>query len=340
MMVKAALYLIWAAVCVYLLFQGKKTPPEQQFNKEMTGTVRGVATVGIMLCHISSRLQASDAILSALGYLGAGIFMFIAGYGNEISLSRREAKLKWMSNKVTKIYVPTLVCYLLTLGVQVLLVREDAASIPLDEMLVGMLCLDLPMTTNWFAKVIFGAFVFHWLTRKVVHCRESEGIVVLALCVLFIAAARMLQMASFFYTTILCYGLGALMVEYGKYLRSRWCAVLCAGLFAVTFVLIKVDRIADLMQIVACAFLSLTLFALSAHVTFSSSWLKAIGDRSFEYYLFHLMWCYLLKGYIGLVTPYGYIVLIFVVTYWNVELYYQAQKLLSRHTSTRKGADL
>ena len=62
------------------------------FCKDSTSSLRGLAMLGIILHHIHNELQYGSFLLSSVGYLSTGLFFFISGYGNSLSLKKKPSR--------------------------------------------------------------------------------------------------------------------------------------------------------------------------------------------------------------------------------------------------------
>ena len=82
------------------------------FGRDSTDSLRGLAMLGIILHHIHNRLGLCSPIISQVGYLATGLFFFISGYGNMLSINKKnDINVKWFVRKLLKIYVPFFVAY-------------------------------------------------------------------------------------------------------------------------------------------------------------------------------------------------------------------------------------
>ena len=93
--------LIMAILVASLLFMSKPVSSACDiFSRDSTASFRGMAMLGIMLLHIHSALGLLSPVLLQVGYLATGLFFFISGYGNMISLNKKEQSFKWLCNKL------------------------------------------------------------------------------------------------------------------------------------------------------------------------------------------------------------------------------------------------
>lgn len=87
--------IILAVLVIAVLLVSKPLPSKEDvFSRESTASLRGVAMLGIMLLHIHSALGLLSPVLLQVGYLATGLFFFISGYGNTISLNKKEPGFK------------------------------------------------------------------------------------------------------------------------------------------------------------------------------------------------------------------------------------------------------
>ena len=78
-------------------------PANGQIEKNETLTLRGISIVFVVLHHICQRVSFSHFIAKpflAGVYLFVGLFFFLSGYGNFISLEKVSKKRSWLTKRL------------------------------------------------------------------------------------------------------------------------------------------------------------------------------------------------------------------------------------------------
>ena len=106
---------ILALICISMVFFTKTIESNNTyFERRTTNSLRGIAMLAIVLHHIHNNLGFWSPVMSQVGYLATGLFFFISGYGNTLSIEKREClKLSWLIDKIKKIYIPFIWAYVL-----------------------------------------------------------------------------------------------------------------------------------------------------------------------------------------------------------------------------------
>ena len=134
---------------------------DRGFGRDTTATLRGLAMLGIILHHIHNRFGAHSPILSTLGYLTTSLFFFISGYGNMISINKKnEVRSEWLYRKFFKIYRPFFAAYWLYYIMETFIYSDLRPS--LKEAVFDMLTVSMPNQVSWFPKIILLCFLFHY----------------------------------------------------------------------------------------------------------------------------------------------------------------------------------
>ena len=135
------------------------------FGRDTTAALRGLAMLGIMLHHIHNALGYSSTVLILAGYLTTGLFFFISGYGNTLSVNKRpKVSLDWLYKKILKIYIPFFAAYWIYYLFLILMHPELCPGI--KETMVDLVTVSLPNEISWFPKIILLCFAVHWIAKK------------------------------------------------------------------------------------------------------------------------------------------------------------------------------
>lgn len=202
---------IFAIVCgCFLVSTRRLDNREDCFGRDTTASLRGLAMFGIMIHHMHTRMGGHSPVLSPSGYLGVGLFFFISGYGNMLSLNRRQdIRVKWLIDKLVKLYIPFFVAYWIFFGMLEIF-YSDLVPTP-KELLFDLVTLSLPNKDTWFVKIILLCFLIHWLAKKLTSdITKQNAIITIAILVYTVTAMKM-HVNSQWYSSVLCYPLGCIV---------------------------------------------------------------------------------------------------------------------------------
>ncbi len=188
--------------------------------------LRGVAMLMIIMSHTLNGYPGTH--LPALhielwGGMGTAVFFLFSGYGLTLSLMQRgRVDAGYVRAKARRLIVPWLVYWVVEVAVLLIFNRGQLSWHLLTEALTLRLHPDVE---NWFFKVIIATYAVELLLFR---CRMSNGARVVATVVLaagYVALARVCGLGHWWYNTILCFPLGALMAYRRDALRHIPAAV-------------------------------------------------------------------------------------------------------------------
>ncbi|MBR6902931.1 MAG: acyltransferase family protein, partial [Clostridia bacterium] len=200
---------------IILLILSRPTDNKSIFDRDSTSTLRGIAMIWIIINHIQGQSAfGGSPLLTYIGYWATGLFFFISGYGNTLSMNKKnadEVSVRWLLKKVKKIYIPYFVGYWLCFIIKLFFSPENIPTI--KKVIIELIILDLPNMTIWFTKIILLCFLLHWIFEKV-FSRIAQKYVFYSLFItlcLYIILAIKLNAGSEWYSSVICYAIGLLV---------------------------------------------------------------------------------------------------------------------------------
>lgn len=211
---------------IYLIPMGnkfvKKISDGCNLSKEITGTLKGVLIMGIIISHIALRssyfqtdiisnmaFKAILIILGNLGTIGVAGFYVLSGYGNAYSLDKCMSRLQvtmWFGKRVKKIIITFLICYMVVVCFDFLVYGHKYTS---SKIVQEVCTLTIPNTITWYLKIQILLYVFTFLTRIITMNRKVTGIGITALCILYaILAKYIMHLDRYWWNTVICYPVG------------------------------------------------------------------------------------------------------------------------------------
>ena len=271
------------------IFRGQNN---QGFGKDTTASIRGIAMIGIILHHIHSRFQGQSPILAATGFLGTGIFFFISGYGNMLSINRREdsVKIDWFLKKLVKLYIPFFVAYWIYFCVLELFYKDLVPSV--KEILIDLVTASLPNKDSWFIKIILLCFLVHWIAKNLFSDCFKQNLFIFVVIAIYVIVMWRMHVKTQWYTSPICYPIGCIVAKPKllnkilTYLKEK--KVFSFVIFLLAFFAAMVlTRKIWAVTLVCPVLLSLACYYFSFIFEVKTRFLSWIGNNSFEFYILH-----------------------------------------------------
>lgn len=325
----AAIFFIY-----FLCFTRPLEKGKPGFNKDTTAAIRGLAMLVIVLHHIHNNLGFNSPILSQMGYLATGLFFFVSGYGNMLSLNKsNNTKFSWIIQKVVKIYTPFLVGYWVLWLVLNFAYPQQCPSVM--DTLIDHITVSLPITTTWFPKIILLCFAIHWIAKKLFNNTIPQNAFILVCILIYIVLMWTTDHYAYWFNSVICYPLGCILAKpkvFDKIIcklkdKKIFSFIASMLLFVVTYILCRKITI---LQFFAPIFFSLVCYFFSYIFNSKNALFAWIGTNSFEFYIFHTVSYHSLARFIS-IDKYIYTVLVFVATFILVCIYLLINKKICTH---------
>lgn len=305
---------------------------EQGFGRDTTATLRGLAMIGIVLHHIHNSLGYASPILSSIGYLATGLFFFISGYGNMLSINKRnEVKFEWIYKKILKIYIPFFVAYWVYYLCLTLMYADLRPSG--RDTIIDIVSVSLPNQVSWFPKIILLCFMVHWIAKKLFNNVLLQNGFILSALLIYIAIMLKIGYDDYWYNSVLCYPVGCIFAKpivFDKllgYLKDK--KILSFIFFWLLFgVALLIPRKILGIRFWCPVFFSLGCYYFSYIFKVKTTLLSWVGNNSFEFYLFHIVSLQVLANLID-INKYIYALLVLVVSFALVYAYLFVKKKMT-----------
>lgn len=313
-----------AFVIGFLGFTRLLAKDEQGFDRDTTATLRGVAMIGIVIHHIHNRFGYASPVLSSIGFLATGLFFFISGYGNMLSINKRnEVKFDWLYKKVLKIYIPFFVAYWVYYLCLTLMYGDLRPSG--RNTIIDIVSVSLPNEVSWFPKIILLCFAVHWISKKLFHNVLFQNGFILSAVLIYITIMWKLGYGDYWYNSVFCYSVGCIYAKpivfdklLGRLKDKKVFSFLCCGFLFGTVILISRNILA--LRFLCPVFFSLGCYYFSYIFKAKTKILSWVGNNSFEFYLFHIVSLQVFANLID-INKYIYAVLVFALSFALVYAY-------------------
>ena len=283
--------LLFIFIICFFIYTRPLGQEEKEFGRNTTASLRGLAMLGIILHHIHNNVGYESSILRPTGYLATGLFFFISGYGNMLSLNKHtEVSFKWIINKLSKIYIPffaaDFVYYLF------LIITNSIPHSFGKETIIEIISVSFPAKILWFPKIILLCFAVHWIAKKFFANYAFQNCFITICILLYMIIMFKVRINTFWYNSVICYPLGCIVAKpilFEKLLnlfkRNKILVfAISVCLFGTSFILSNRIKV---MSYICPIFFSLACYYFSFLFKSETKILSWIGNNSFEFYLFH-----------------------------------------------------
>lgn len=323
--------IILALTLVMFLVQSRTIADGAIFERDSTAALRGVVMIGIILHHIHNRLGFDSPVLKQMGDIANGFFFFVSGYGNTLSVNKRDTiDIKWFIKKYLKILVPFLAAYcIFFLGIALLFPSEVPNK---KELIWDILTISLPNQVSWFPKIIVLCFLVQYVAKKIFRKPMMQFLAISAVLCGYVVLMIGFRMGLFWYASVLCYPFGVFVSlnrdKLVTYLstRKRRMLFLDSSIVAFGVLFVATNRFWLVQPFCDFAFCTMCFLYTSAFRV-RSRLMGWIGNNSFEYYLFHMACLDISRIFISK-NFYLYTLCVFLGSSALVFLYLQIKKII------------
>lgn len=264
-------------------------PANGQIEKNETLTLRGISIVFVVLHHICQRVSFSHFIAKpflAGVYLFVGLFFFLSGYGNFISLEKVSKKRSWLTKRLFSLVF----FFICGLGVNVLINKDLYISV--HEVLNDFYSFTYKPYTLWFFKTL----IIMYLLTFIVSTFNFSNILpfyILFFVSVYIVISMILNVPDYWWNSIIAYPLGMIYAKYKKVIQKKSINFFCILLFLVLFILgFRIKYLQPLVVIFFCYMVVMYLYYFKFH---SLRCYKYIGGVSLGIYLYHCIFLSILS---------------------------------------------
>lgn len=285
-------------------------------NKNYTTLIRGIAIFMIMISHLFLFVyfyqnfqqhyyeKVIMFFICTFTNIAVGIFLFLSGYGNWLSINKHENKNAWIINKIVKFYVP--VGILIVLSCILANILHLQTLFPHWWTPIRNFCtLSVVMWSFWYLKVQAMSYVFLFIVIK--YFKKNILLILTSLFILYLIICLCHSAEPRWWFTALCFPFGCVVAHYKNFLYDKsnkipvWVDLLIISTLIFMFFLLKNNFIMIFISFLACVIMT----KLSNNLNLKSKLLNFMGKYSLELYLIHLTLIPILRNPCGESIPRG-----------------------------------
>ncbi|MCD7957293.1 MAG: acyltransferase family protein [Lachnospiraceae bacterium] len=257
---------------------------------ESTTCIKGLFAILVLIHHLYQHSGVSingqgAYCLQSLGYLSVAMFLFLSGYGLQISyLNKGE---QYIVNLPSKRILPLYLQYILLVGIYLAFFFViDKSKITVKLIITSFVFGGTVVSKGWYLQLTLALYLLYWLVYSTVKRKRTLAIVIglVFICVLCLV----LQLGIVWFQSIFSFALGIFWANNKEKIDSKCVESwgLFTGVFLITFVcsLVLSYYIIPIRVCTIILFCVLTLLLLM-RVSINNKLMKGIGTYSFDIYV-------------------------------------------------------
>lgn len=293
-------YLFWILLPVFINRKKKK----DYLSIENCTSLRGIAAIGIVLHHLSERIQEDSLFrwLAVIGYILVAYFFFLSGYG--LMVQYRKKKEAYLAGFIRKRVLYLVIIYLLDIVLYALYDTLMGKPHTLGEIFKSIFVSGIARN-SWYMIVLIGVYFVFWIVFRVFkNMAESFKVFCVFLAQLFFAVYCIaLDISPIWYYSNFGFTVGMLYCKYqiviDKQLENRYVASITAvslSYFVLYFVPPLIEQfstleylflIRTLCRLISSPISAVLIVFLSYGFNPSALLWRKLGELSLEIYLLH-----------------------------------------------------
>lgn len=305
--------LILIIFCIFL-FDVKfnlLAPNLMPLSHDKSKSLRGLFAILIVLIHISKEVSSGVIFphVKLLSYSAVSIFFFISGLGLILSyMNKKGYEQKFLLLRLPNILIPYILVFILYY-----LVLKSIGYENTNDQLIQSLFKGNPLVSNsWYVIVITFLYILFYISIKYSKTNYSKVIIINCIGVLgYMILCYILGFDNWYYDSVSVFLLGLSypflsnrISKIFQVIQIRKIIVLIAG-YLVFFILVYiinnfsitgVNLLVIIFSNVAALIFTLLILILSGYIEFKNKVFIYIGEISYEIYLIHGLWIFLLRN--------------------------------------------
>ena len=266
--------------------------------------LRGMAISFIVLHHIAQRfsnIQLVHIIILIYDDWLVGLFFFLSGYGNYISLKKSKTASKWLLKRIF-----TILCYFI-FGLLLNLVLNFHLYTSFQTFVLDLITVTYKPYTLWYLKVLICFYIFTYIFNRLFKNQFLGTVIISILTIIYTVLCFVNKVEPFWWTSAICYPFGLFIAQKTDFVqrisKKKIINIFLAIFLLLTLLLVKYDILHPISSVVFCYFVYLFL----CNRTLGDNILmKFLGKTSFGLYLYHIIFitfCLKLFGNIEKIFP-------------------------------------
>lgn len=288
------------AIVVLLIFCLKPASARNELlSRENSGMLKGVMAIMVLIHHIADRTSTGVLFhpFSNFGYAAVGVFLFLSGYGLQISYLKKGEKysIGYFKKRIPAILFP----YILINLIYWLVYTVNGDIYTPDMVFFSIILGDIIVPFSWYMTEILVLYLFFGLFMKMKSKKNDMIIRNAVVVLLFSVGAFVLDMGYWWYVSNIPFVVGVIAASYSDEIMKKtkkymW---LIALISLIGFIVLHVFFYGStLFMNVASVMFTVFVVALATYVEPRFGVLNFLGDMSLEIYLMQGMFIVVLAN--------------------------------------------
>lgn len=267
-------------------------------SKDNTDCLKGIFSIFVLFHHIRAQMLCFNdtvigMLLTALGYLSVGVFLFLSGYGLEVQYQKngREYIDKMPFYRIIPFYFICIFSILLYVIERLLLGITFNAKDVLQSFIFGHTIVQ----NGWYLQAIIVIYILYYVAYRF-EGKQKKWIVLLVLLGVYCLVCMLFKLPITYYESILGFPVGIFVAQNKNAIceflleKNVWIrSVIYLVLFGVTLVLgnyhmLKKEAAIGFKMVSVVFFILITLL-IAYHISFVNKITKWLGKRYCEIYI-------------------------------------------------------
>lgn len=173
-------------------------------------TLRFISILFILLHHVCQRTNIVNHILAlpflVLVYLFVGLFFFLSGYGNYLSLEKSKNCNIWLIKRLVNLLFFFVIGFVINICINQNLYKT------FNEVLKDFFTFTYKPATLWFFKVLFIEYILTYLLFRLK--KEKIVLYIFVITIAYIAICIILHIPEYWWNSAIAYPLGMFFMKY------------------------------------------------------------------------------------------------------------------------------
>ena len=257
--------------------------------------IKGLFAVVVMLHHITNEADCGKFmfLFNFSGFIAVSVFFFYSGYGLMYSYTNKENYLNgFVKKRISKILLPYIIIVLIYSIVKIIIDKMTITQI-LMTFVNGYPVADY----SWFVIAIMILYAFFFIAFKICKNQNSAILLLSAFVIIYSCIASYLNFGS----PVIAFLLGIYWKKFDKRILANVSKnyslylIALSALFFITFASYHLIADSELYLIINALLFVSVVMVLQMKIKINNVMLRFLGKISFEIYMIHGLYIYLLK---------------------------------------------